>query len=428
MIQVPNHLLFMVCYYWCFSSNKSLRRPFHDVPEEDDDLLFLLKAFQHKRGEVFVHSRYRKVFYRSLSSAAKRLRDKRIPRIALQDPSKSAWRTLYTSNNDQALIVLTGLDHATFGWLHQKFEIIYKKYTPFGDEGKIRLIKGVGGRPRLMSAADALGLVLAWTRTRGSQMVLGLIFGMGGTSVSIYIRFARRIVVLALKSDPDAAVSLPSLEKIREYQSAIAEKYPALSGVWCTMDGLKLRLQQSGDFVIQAKYYNGWTHDHYVSSVFVFCPDGTIAICSYNLPGILHDSTIAEWGGVYKKLKAVYEMSDGKCTVDSAFNCRKYGDFLIKSSQSNPYTNNLNDYLVNRDATSMRQAAEWGMRMIQSSFPRMKDRFVYEEYGERRVMMKMLLLLYNLRARRVGINQILNTYMPNLRTDANKEFVPPLVA
>ena len=34
-------------------------------------------------------------------------------------------------------------------------------------------------------------------------------------------------------------------------------------------------------------------------------------------------------------------------------------------------------------ATSMRQAAEWGMRAIQSSFPRLKDTFVYEETGER---------------------------------------------
>ena len=68
-----------------------------------------------------------------------------------------------------------------------------------------------------MSAADALGLVLAWTRTCGSQMVLQLIFGMGGTRVSIYIHFVRRLVIMALKSDPAAAICLPSLEKIRKY-------------------------------------------------------------------------------------------------------------------------------------------------------------------------------------------------------------------
>ena len=50
------------------------------------------------------------------------------------------------------------------------------------------------------------------------------------------------------------------------------------------MDGLKLLLQQSGDVYIQKRFYNGWTHDHYISCVFVFAPDGTIAICAYNLP------------------------------------------------------------------------------------------------------------------------------------------------
>jgi len=74
-----------------------------------------------------------------------------------------------------------------------------------------------------------------------------------------------------------------------------------------------------------------------------------------------------------------------------------------------------------RQATSMRQAAEWGMRAIQSSFPCLKDTFVYEDTGERRILMKMLCLLYNLRARSVGINQIKNVFMKQLEEDANNE-------
>ena len=109
------------------------------------------------------------------------------------------------------------------------------------------------------------------------------------------------------------------------------------------------------------KYYNRWTHDHYVSSVFVFCSDGTIAICACNLPGIVHDSTIAERGGVYEKLKAVYEDISGKATVDSAFNCSRYGEFMIKSSKSDPCPNDFNDFVIHKDATSMRQSAEWGI-------------------------------------------------------------------
>ena len=119
-------------------------------------------------------------------------------------------------------------------------------------------------------------------------------------------------------------------------------------------------------------------------------------------------------------------MVSGKRTVDSAFS-KKTNPFLIKSSQTDPDTDDANDYVVNTEATSMRQSAEWGMRAIQSSFPRLKDRFIYEEYGERKIIFKFMLLLYNVRARKVGINQIRNTYMPYLNRDANEEFVMPLL-
>jgi hypothetical protein len=72
----------------------------------------------------------------------------------------------------------------------------------------------------------------------------------------------------------------------------------------------------------------------------------------------------------------------------------------------------------------MRQSAEWGMRAPQSSFPRLKDRFIDdEEFGERKIILKMILLLYNLQARKVGINQIKNTYMPALTANNANEML-----
>ena len=74
-----------------------------------------------------------------------------------------------------------------------------------------------------------------------------------------------------------------------------------------------------------------------------------------------------------------------------------------------------------RQATSMRQVVEWGMCTIKSLFPRLKDTFVYKDTSERRVLMKMVCLLYNLRVRTVGINQIKNVFMKHLNEDANNE-------
>ncbi len=171
-------------------------------------LLFLYKQHARKRAFV-VHSRYRKTYLRKLRSLQRRLRQRRIPRVSLQDATHSAWNTLFHFGNDQALITLTGLDFATFNWLSPKFSILDDTHSPFDDpDGRIvrpldNLPVNQGGRPRMLSGADCLGLCLAWTRTRGSVMVI--IFGMTGTSVSMYLRFGRRILIEVLKAEPLAS-------------------------------------------------------------------------------------------------------------------------------------------------------------------------------------------------------------------------------
>ena len=196
-------------------------------------------------------------------------------------------------------------------------------------------------------------------------MALQLIFGMTCSNLCMYLRFGRRMIVKALKSDALAMIVIPLEEIIASYKEAVGAIYPFLSDAWSRMGGLKLYLQQSGNTEIQARYSIGWMHGHYVTSIFVFCPDGTIPIAFFNVPGSVHDSQVAHWGRVYDKLGAVYDDTGGKCTVDSAFG-KVNRPFLIKSSQ---------DYLVStmptrheqrediqrkRQATLMRQAAEWG--------------------------------------------------------------------
>jgi hypothetical protein len=82
---------------------------------------------------------------------------------------------------------------------------------------------------------------------------------------------------------------------------------------------------------------------------------------------------------------------------------------------------------IARDATSMRQSAEWGMRAFQSSMPCLKDCMKFETHGEQMVTLTMMILLYNLRARAVGINQLTSVYTAPLHCDANIEFVGPLI-
>ena len=253
-----------------------------------------------------------------------------------------------------------------------------------------------------------------WTRTRGSTTSLQMIFGLTQNPVSVYLRFGRRILISLLSSEPDARIKLPDIETLQDHIASVHRRHPLLENVWCIMDGVKLYLQEAGSSTVENAYYNGWKCDHYVSAVIVFCPDGTIPIVCYNVPGSVHDSKIAKWGNIYQKLESVYQLCGGRCTVDSAFSASR-NDYLIRSANTNYVGETRAEFAAsvafNAEATSMRQSAAWGMRTFQSSFPRIKDRFVFEERGEKKRIVKLCFLHYNVRARRVGINRLRSVYI-----------------
>ncbi len=127
------------------------------------------------------------------------------------------------------------------------------------------------------------------------------------------------ILIQVLQGMDDAKIKPPGIDQIVGYQEAVRQCCPMFQNVWCTMDGIKLLLECAGDEEVQNQFYNGWTCDHSVSAVLVFCPDGTIPICCYNVPGTVHDSKIALIGKVYEKLNTIYGETGACCTVDSAF-------------------------------------------------------------------------------------------------------------
>jgi hypothetical protein len=268
----------------------------------------------------------------------------------------------------------------------------------------------------MISPIICLGLVLAWTRTRGNVFSLQLDFGLSHSCLNLWLRFGMRIVVNILCEHPLARVRMPSREEVTAFQQATAAKYPSLTDVWGTLDGLNLNLQSTKDDKVQSIFYNGWTHGHYVSNVFVFGMDGCIRICGLNAPGTMHNSTLADYGNVYEKLEKVFLDTGGKVVVDSAFRLAS-NDFIIKSGQNVP-VGNPQLVLRARDATSIRQASEWGMRQFQDSFPRMKDEFCLETQGERRIILLLVVYLFNYRTNLVGCNQVRSTYMPHLEANA----------
>jgi hypothetical protein len=109
-----------------------------------------------------------------------------------------------------------------------------------------------------LDAAACLGLVLGYTRTKGSLLALQQVFGATHLVLSLFLRHSIKLLYKVLKEEPSARVENPSEEEIRGYQEVISSNFPVLDGTWCVVDGLKIKIQKSGDEDIQSAYYNGF--------------------------------------------------------------------------------------------------------------------------------------------------------------------------
>ena len=233
--------------------------------------------------------------------------------------------------------------------------------------------------------------MLSWTCTQCAAWVQSMMFWVTGSTLSDWLCFGWHCLNIVLYHNEHAKIEMGSDEKIRLWKGAIAAKYPDLNNVYLAVDGLKLRLQKSGDDRVQNYFYNGWTSNQYISNLFAFAPDGTIPAYVLDAPRSHHDSTVADFGGIYTLLTDVYDCNGGKVVMDSAFARAEY-DFIIKSGQEVRFDLGENVAWQNQQATSVRQYSEWGMHALQGSFPRLHDRFRYKETGERKIMLLTIVL------------------------------------
>jgi hypothetical protein len=162
------------------------------------------------------------------------------------------------------------------------------------------------------------------------------------------------------------------------------------------VDGLKTKIQKSGDEEIQNAYYNGWLHSHFVGCISVFAPSRVIVSCIVNALGSWHDSYIVENGGLYETLRDVYATCGGIAVVDSAFS-KKRCPFLIKSGKMK-VGESPTQRTIHQQAASFQQSEEWGMRAIQGSFPGFKEKMLFSySMSDRKAFLNMIPMLLKCR-------------------------------
>lgn len=144
---------------------------------------------------------------------------------------------------------------------------------------------------------------------------------------------------------------------------------------------------------------------HFVTLVLCLFQMELFLASFHNVPGCCNNSQVAHREGLYDTVEAVYNTPGLKMVIDSAFFTTN-SEFLINLSQEfmtvdvgmQLYQEKVANLAFKPDATSMLHSAEWGVKAVQSSFPRLKDTLVYEENGEQKINFTSLFFLYNLGA------------------------------
>ena len=126
------------------------------------------------------------------------------------------------------------------------------------------------------------------------------------------------------------------------------------------------------------------------------------------------------WKG--NKFEELWHTHRAKIVVDSAFQIER-GNWLLQSAQLDPL--NANGLILNRESTSLRQLSEWGMRMIQSSFPRLKDALPVLDNEDRFLILHLMTHLHNFHAASMDLNQIFNSFMETDNSFYAHEYIDP---
>ena len=178
-------------------------------------ILSLLLQEEEENDQRIQRNNKRKARWASYTPKERDERIRSMPRPSLLLPVDSPWLATYKSGSDRALITLTGLNFVAFERLHAEFKVYFDGYSPYGNDGRIRMTNPLEtrGRKRIVKSHACLGLVLMWTRTTCQYWVLSTTFGFTGTTCSDWLRFGKRILLHVLCSRPEAQVKLPNAQR-----------------------------------------------------------------------------------------------------------------------------------------------------------------------------------------------------------------------
>lgn len=192
----------------------------------------------------------------------------------IQNPREGTpWQVLYERQSDRAFITTMGLNVETF---HAILDAGFAEGWNFRSVPRNDVSATSEPRPyrRSLDAAGALGLILHHLSSTMREITLQQIFAIIPTTCSRYIQFSLTLLLRTLRSMHDARISWPKAEEFPDLTALVQTRHPHLIGAFGTTDGLNILSQTSEDLEVENSTYNGWLHDHFISSVLAFAATG----------------------------------------------------------------------------------------------------------------------------------------------------------
>jgi hypothetical protein len=222
--------------------------------------------------------------------------------------------------------------------------------------------------------------------------------------------------------------------------------HPLLNGAFVSIDGLNLPVQNSDDEDIENATFNGWLHNHFVSSVLVFLPKGQLTSmhASFELLLTYYYNVIRNCYS--SKPQCTWKLA--RCVSSTAYlweTSHQYTSWFLPCSwhcfpmwdkpdlwvhpssiKGGPTTprNSWGDW--SKDGIWSRNSillsdCRVGNCGLQGSFGWLRVPLEINHVECRGDLLETCVRSFNLCARQVGMNQIRNVYMPLWQHDTNEE-------
>ena len=332
-------------------------------------------------------------------------------------------RVVRINNSPMSHMLQTG-DDMTFRFLFRmrkryfiKLLQVYKRIFVRTHLKTFTFVKRV--RKRQISAKLSLALTLRYLCTSTEGTDCAYLYGLLPSRYSVYMRHGLRCLDECLDAFPESTYEIPVWRTLRTYADVITEKEEGLvKDVWGAVDGVCLRFEKSGDFIIEGQHYSGYKCADVKKLVCIFAPDGSVCGAVWGV-GTMHDST------AFKQLEVKLELQfrEQAQQTQGLRRLRIVGDSAFANTALLVQATDryLKDVELLKAHRRVRNYSEIGIGSLSRCFRRLNNKLPSDDEELVDIIIGTVLKMNNFRVRVARSGQLLRMHRDFMYTDSDIE-------